>query len=39
MYEKCGFKLEGTLKDDHYSQGKFHNVVIMAILKREFVEI
>ena len=39
MYEKCGFKLEGTLKDDHYSQGKFHNVVIMGILKREFAEI
>ncbi len=38
-YEKCGFKKEGVLRDDVYRDGKYHNTVIMSILRSEFHEI
>jgi len=35
-YEKCGFKKDGALRKSHFYQGKFHNVVLMSILRDEF---
>ncbi len=37
LYEKCGFKIEGKLRESHFSQGKFQNILIMSILRKEFV--
>jgi RimJ/RimL family protein N-acetyltransferase len=38
VYEKCGFQQEGVLRQDHYSEGKYHNTLIMGILKEEYFE-
>ena len=38
-YEKCGFKKEGALRDDRYSRGKYHDTIIMGILKEEYEKI
>lgn len=35
-YEKCGFKVEGTLRQELYRKGKYNDVYQMAILKREY---
>jgi ribosomal protein S18 acetylase RimI-like enzyme len=35
-YEKCGFKLEGTLRDDVFKNGVFIDQHIMSILDNEF---
>jgi RimJ/RimL family protein N-acetyltransferase len=35
-YEKCGFKQEGTLRDDRYTDGEYHHTMMMGILKEEF---
>jgi diamine N-acetyltransferase len=35
-YEKCGFKLEGRLRQAHFHAGRYHDVVIMGILQEEF---
>jgi RimJ/RimL family protein N-acetyltransferase len=34
LYEKAGFLIEGILKDDHFIQGNYKNVVIMAYINR-----
>ncbi|MEY4595551.1 MAG: Spermidine N(1)-acetyltransferase [Bacteroidota bacterium] len=36
IYEKCGFKKEGILRDDFFKHGKFIDQFIMAILATEF---
>jgi len=36
MCEKCGYKQEGVLRDSVYKSGKFHNQVIMSVLRDEF---
>jgi len=38
-YEKCGFKKEGVLREDLYAHGKYHDTIIMGILKDEFEKI
>jgi len=35
-YEKCGFKRDGSLRKIHFYQGRFHNSILMSILKDEF---
>jgi len=35
-YEKSGFKLEGAMRDFHYSQGRWHDILIMSILEDEY---
>src|SRR5699024_2391582 len=34
--EKVGFKIEGTLRDDIYYQGKFRDKHIMGVLRDEY---
>lgn len=36
MNEKCGYKKEGLLRQAVYKNGKFHNLVVMSVLKEEF---
>ena len=35
-YEKCGFKLEGRLREAHFADGKYSDELIMGILRHEF---
>lgn len=36
LYEKVGFKYEGTLREEVYRQGKYENQYVYSILEREF---
>lgn len=36
LYDKCGFRIEGTLREEVYKNGKFQDMYIMSILKKEF---
>ncbi|MCM3709218.1 GNAT family N-acetyltransferase [Sporosarcina luteola] len=33
MLEKCGYKLEGTLQEHWFKDGKYHNVLVMGRMK------
>ena len=35
-YEKCGFKREGVLREDHFARGKYHDTIVMGILESEY---
>ncbi len=35
-YEKAGFVLEGTRREDYYRHGKYHDTHLMGILKSEW---
>ncbi|MFX1495312.1 MAG: GNAT family N-acetyltransferase [Promethearchaeota archaeon] len=39
IYDKCGFKKEGVLRSAVYKNGSYKNLIIMSILKKEFVLI
>jgi RimJ/RimL family protein N-acetyltransferase len=39
VYEKCGFRQEGVLREDHCSGGAYYNTLIMGILKREYLAV
>jgi RimJ/RimL family protein N-acetyltransferase len=36
LYEKCGFRREGLLREDHYYAGEYSNTLIMGLLKQEY---
>ena len=36
VYEKCGFKVEGLLRDEYLLIGQYHNMIRMSILEHEF---
>jgi RimJ/RimL family protein N-acetyltransferase len=36
MHEKCGYKMEGVLRNSVFKNGKFQNQIIMSILREEF---
>ncbi len=36
LYEKLGFTVEGIQRDAIYREGKYHNYVMMSILKNEY---
>lgn len=36
LYEKCGFRQEGILRQAHFTQGRFVDIAVMAILREEF---
>lgn len=35
--EKCGFRVEGVLRGAHYENGAFSDVVVMGLLRREWL--
>ncbi|MGM1048126.1 MAG: GNAT family N-acetyltransferase [Bacillota bacterium] len=35
-YIKCGFKEEGRLRQKHFSNGQYSDVIYMGILREEF---
>ncbi len=39
IYESCGFKIEGTLREDIYKQGKYADQYYMGVLISEFENI
>ncbi|MCP8615287.1 GNAT family N-acetyltransferase [Salirhabdus salicampi] len=38
MYEKFGFKIEGKLRESLYRNGKWHDIYVMGLLKKEYVK-
>ncbi len=36
MHENCGFRREGVLRDSVYKSGKYHNQIIMGLLREDF---
>jgi RimJ/RimL family protein N-acetyltransferase len=36
LYDKCGFKIVMTLREEVYKNGNFEDMYIMSILKREY---
>ncbi|MRH41326.1 GNAT family N-acetyltransferase [Aquibacillus halophilus] len=36
-YQKCGFTLEGTLREELFRFGEFHDIFIMGILRKDWV--
>lgn len=39
LYQRCGFSVEGTLRDDVYKNGHFYNQLFMAVLETEFKSV
>lgn len=35
-YSKCGFKVEGTLRESEYIEGKYYDTIIMGLLRRDW---
>lgn len=35
-YEKVGFVHEGMMRDLDYKNGKYHNILIMSVLRQEY---
>lgn len=35
-YEKCGFTREGVLREELFRQGKYHDEILMSLLRREY---
>lgn len=38
LHERCGFKREGMLRNSIYKSGKYHNQIVMGLLREEFEE-
>ena len=36
MHQKCGFKIEGTLRESVFKNGRWQNQVVLSILENEF---
>lgn len=36
-YEKCGFKIEGTLRQEIFRNGQYHDEYVMGLLREEFI--
>ncbi len=35
-YRRCGFQEEGVLRQAHYTEGRYHDVILMAILREDW---
>lgn len=38
-YEKCGFIIEGTLRNELYKQGIYHDLIVMGLLKEDYIKL
>ncbi len=38
-YKKCGFRVEGTLREELYKKGRYYDLIMMGILKEEFIKV
>jgi ribosomal-protein-serine acetyltransferase len=36
LAERLGFKLDGTMREGHFLHGKYHDLLIFAVLKRDW---
>ena len=36
MHEKCGYKIEGMMRQSVYKNGHYHNQVIMSLLREDY---
>lgn len=36
MHEKCGYKVDGILRDSVYKAGKYHNQYVLSLLRDEY---
>lgn len=36
-YTKCGFQIEGTLRQEIFRDGAFHDEIVMGILRSELI--
>ena len=36
LYEKNGFVKEGILREEHFDEGRFKDVLVMSILRKEY---
>ena len=36
MLEKCGYKIEGMMRQSVYKNGHYHNQVIMSLLREDY---
>lgn len=39
FHEKCGFRLEGKIRNELYSRGRYHDLLYYGMLKDEFNEL
>jgi RimJ/RimL family protein N-acetyltransferase len=35
-YKKCGFQIEGTLRQHYYGEGRYWDVIVMGVLRDDF---
>lgn len=35
-YEKCGFEIEGILKDEIYKEGKYYDEIVMSLFRKQW---
>ena len=38
-YKKCGFVEDGVLREEIFREGKYHDEIIMSMLKREYYKV
>jgi len=38
VYRKCGFVEDGRLREEIYAEGRYHDMLMMSILRREFAQ-
>lgn len=38
-YEKCGFKVEGVLRQEIFRDGRYYDEIIMGLLKEEYYNL
>lgn len=38
MFKKCGFSIEGCLRDDIFKNNRYYDVFILSVLEREFIK-
>ena len=36
MYQTCGFKEEGRLRQELFRDGKYHDIILMGLLREEY---